>query len=254
MIRNTLIPFLFLYCTQSVSATISLFDSFSNTNSGNGINYLAVGDARPINTSNSSSSYQLLNFTGDLALGGGSNTFNGPTYTAPNRFYPYVQQEKNRGFLALHPEGVTEGASNGAFGAGIEVVIQESGTYRVTGIFARANDFVLAGDGVDVGIYLNRQLSNPLFESNVSSNFSVDINNVFGGLGVANFDFLVNASVGDSLLFSVFSGSQGLSGSFDVTALQGNLTTVPTPAAVWLFGSGLIGLIGMRHKKNQQNY
>lgn len=33
-------------------------------------------------------------------------------------------------------------------------------------------------------------------------------------------------------------------------AINGTLTAVPVPAAVWLFGSGLIGLIGVARRKN----
>ncbi len=38
----------------------------------------------------------------------------------------------------------------------------------------------------------------------------------------------------------------------DVTAItNGSLTAVPVPAAIWLFGSGLIGLLGMRRNKQR---
>ena len=41
------------------------------------------------------------------------------------------------------------------------------------------------------------------------------------------------------------------SASLDVN-LQGYLTTVPVPAAVWLFGSGMIGLFGFAYRKREQ--
>jgi hypothetical protein len=34
--------------------------------------------------------------------------------------------------------------------------------------------------------------------------------------------------------------------------LRIQLTAVPVPAAVWLFGSGLIGLVGFARRKNQE--
>ena len=40
-----------------------------------------------------------------------------------------------------------------------------------------------------------------------------------------------------------------LSGSV-IVELGGNLTTVPVPAAVWLFGSGLVALFGIRRRKS----
>lgn len=39
----------------------------------------------------------------------------------------------------------------------------------------------------------------------------------------------------------------------DTTSLlEGSVNTVPVPAAVWLFGSGLVGLVGMARQKKQQ--
>jgi hypothetical protein len=33
--------------------------------------------------------------------------------------------------------------------------------------------------------------------------------------------------------------------------LHGNMTVVPVPAAVWLFGSGLLGLAGVARRKKK---
>jgi hypothetical protein len=32
--------------------------------------------------------------------------------------------------------------------------------------------------------------------------------------------------------------------------IVGTITSVPLPAAVWLFGSGLLGLVGIARRKN----
>lgn len=60
-------------------------------------------------------------------------------------------------------------------------------------------------------------------------------------------------SVSDSWLFVTSNGSQVDPynyGSFAAIAvLDGDVSTVPVPAAVWLFGSGLIGLIGIARRK-----
>ncbi|HHZ88239.1 MAG TPA: VPLPA-CTERM sorting domain-containing protein, partial [Chromatiaceae bacterium] len=38
----------------------------------------------------------------------------------------------------------------------------------------------------------------------------------------------------------------GFSANFDITAIH--ITNVPVPAAVWLFGSGLVGLAGIARR------
>lgn len=48
----------------------------------------------------------------------------------------------------------------------------------------------------------------------------------------------------NSTLFSFSGNSESVSSTFDV-----NVSTVPIPAAVWLFGFGLIGLIGLARRK-----
>lgn len=63
-------------------------------------------------------------------------------------------------------------------------------------------------------------------------------------LGPGNYSFLLNASA--SATGAIGSLSDGsVSGSY-----QFSLTTVPVPAAVWLFGSGLIGMIGVAKRKS----
>ena len=63
--------------------------------------------------------------------------------------------------------------------------------------------------------------------------------------------------VGDSYTLDYFALlSENLPGSMTSTAsneyslhLEGQITSVPVPAAVWLFGSGLFGLIGFVRRK-----
>jgi len=46
---------------------------------------------------------------------------------------------------------------------------------------------------------------------------------------------------------------QGYSANFDITSITTGsispISTVPVPAAAWLFGSGLIGLVGLARRK-----
>jgi hypothetical protein len=60
------------------------------------------------------------------------------------------------------------------------------------------------------------------------------------------------SGVGAKDLFIFTSGTNGgdTAGSWAAWAVHdGNVSTVPVPAAVWLFGSGLLGLIGVARRK-----
>lgn len=72
---------------------------------------------------------------------------------------------------------------------------------------------------------------------------------VFGvtGSSVLGFSFDFTAAAGASLLVD---GTYTDSGFSDAAILPSTLATVvPVPAAVWLFGSGLTGLIGVARRK-----
>ena len=61
---------------------------------------------------------------------------------------------------------------------------------------------------------------------------------------------------GDSIVFTLAAfNSESLNGTFDIEGshkVYGDITQtpVPVPAAIWLFGSGLIAFIGMRRKQS----
>jgi hypothetical protein len=77
----------------------------------------------------------------------------------------------------------------------------------------------------------------------------------FGDTGVATITCVVDCSNGDTYVLDYIGhiplgGTSGLGGEVVVIHLEGTISAVPIPAAVWLFGSGLLGLIGVsRHKK-----
>jgi hypothetical protein len=67
--------------------------------------------------------------------------------------------------------------------------------------------------------------------------------------GTYYLDILVDSSmVGDALSFGFVATSTNYQGS-GVFYDNIHFAPVPVPAAVWLFGSGLIGLIGFARKK-----
>jgi len=74
------------------------------------------------------------------------------------------------------------------------------------------------------------------------------INRIFTGDALA--DFGSSAGITSFELFE--SGTETLISSWDLTSESGEFgfyTVVPVPASVWLFGSGLLGLVGMARRK-----
>ncbi len=69
-------------------------------------------------------------------------------------------------------------------------------------------------------VFANRQIGAPLFDSVISSDHDVDINDSFAGTGVAPFNLTVSLAQGDTLQFAVFSGPSLSDGTFDSTALR----------------------------------
>jgi hypothetical protein len=67
-----------------------------------------------------------------------------------------------------------------------------------------------------------------------------------------SYDVLAEASGGVTLQFSVACAPiEGCNGDYfiDNVSISADVNAVPVPAAVWLFGSGLIGLVGIARKK-----
>lgn len=70
----------------------------------------------------------------------------------------------------------------------------------------------------------------------------------FNGTGAGNFNGMVTFT-GGSLLGGSTSGV--IEGTFAATGVDAKVgAVVPVPAAVWLFGSGIIGLIAVARRKN----
>jgi len=93
------------------------------------------------------------------------------------------------------------------------------------------------------------------FQGDSSSGSSIGA--VLGSTLNLGQDNLTNSAFsfgGLSFLFTINAGSTGYPNNFtnfDVRVIGGDvsLTPVPVPAAVWLFGSGLLGLVGMARRK-----
>jgi hypothetical protein len=94
--------------------------------------------------------------------------------------------------------------------------------------------------------------NNVLAASALDSNFAVNffnsdprlaINPDIVTYGVTDADWFV-AGVGQIKFLGVSAGDGSIDGGFELTGY-----TVPIPAAMWLFGSGLIGLIGIARRR-----
>jgi len=84
-----------------------------------------------------------------------------------------------------------------------------------------------------------------VLQNSVGETINTDVNNqtdlIIGALGPSSQFF--NGFIDD---IAIYNGS--LSDAEVVSIYNNGVSSVPVPAAVWLFGSGLIGLIGMRKK------
>jgi FlaG/FlaF family flagellin (archaellin) len=78
-----------------------------------------------------------------------------------------------------------------------------------------------------------------------NTNFSLGIDWGAGYFGDTNFSLL---SSPDTYLI-VFDGFNGLGDRISGNTLAIDLAPIPVPAAVWLFGSGLLGLVGIARRK-----
>jgi hypothetical protein len=56
-----------------------------------------------------------------------------------------------------------------------------------------------------------------------------------------------------SSMDSVFMRDNGQRGSFQLNSINISALDIPIPSALWLFGSGLLGLIGIARRKNRHN-
>jgi len=76
----------------------------------------------------------------------------------------------------------------------------------------------------------------------------------FGDTGVATITCAADCSYGDTYVLDymghIREGDGGLGGEEVIIHLEGTISAVPIPPALYLFGSGLLGLIGLSRRKN----
>lgn len=95
------------------------------------------------------------------------------------------------------------------------------------------------GGTLDVGLF---DLGTGLFEPSLGNSFDILTAETIDG----EFDLLTLALLGDGLKWDVSYLADAI-GTTDIVRLS--VSQVPIPPAIWLFGSGLIGLIGIARRK-----
>jgi hypothetical protein len=68
------------------------------------------------------------------------------------------------------------------------------------------------------------------------------------GNSTASFPTVTGSATARYVRYNVISGNQWA--HLTEITIGGNISTVPVPAAAWLFGSGLLGLVGIARRKN----
>ncbi len=156
------------------------------------------------------------------------------------------------GTAALAPQSVTnQGFEQGDFSgyatSGSAAVASSFGSYSPTeGGQMALLDSVAGDSGVSTSLYLNTQ-GNPGTDGSL---ISFDIAANAGDTLTFDWAFSTDdyAPFGDFAFISLV-GTGPANGHYEVLA---EITPVPVPAAVWLMGSGLLGLAGVARRSQQK--
>jgi len=136
---------------------------------------------------------------------------------------------------------------SGSLGSGITWKIYSTGDY---GAPVPSGTVDGATGDIDVDLSSLRLNISGIVNPSLPSTFDVELWPVTTPATSGSYDPLDDSwSLLWSKTFSITVQDLGnIGGTIDL-ALGGTLTTVPVPAAVWLFGSGLLGLVGIARRK-----
>jgi hypothetical protein len=139
---------------------------------------------------------------------------------------------------------------------GITLTISESyGTRRlvqnVNGIGVGPRGFILDSGAID-GLGLNEFVSlsfseSVLLESITFGGWDGNDDVTFTGLSIAGFGGDGGTATINEIVSAFTLGAVGLNDNFRISSIT--VSAVPVPAAAWLFGSALLGMIGLRRNR-----
>ena len=123
-----------------------------------------------------------------------------------------------------------------AFGIDMDAIMPD--------FFLREGNLSLDG-ALEVGLF---DLGGGLFDPQLGDSFDLFTADTI----VGEFDILTMALLGEGLGWQLDFLPDAI-GTLDVARLSVVASTVPIPVSVWLFGSGLIGLIGIARRRSNSN-
>ncbi|WP_200821292.1 VPLPA-CTERM sorting domain-containing protein [Oceanicoccus sp. KOV_DT_Chl] len=149
-----------------------------------------------------------------------------------------VSQESNPSFLTE----TQTGGGTGFYDTENDVLSYTYAITAVTDIYEydlTGNSTLITATGAGIGAYTSCTNVRDDYQINICSYFSIGTDTPFqlstsnideNGNGILIFDFTTSDDVHYDIAYTVTSA-------------------VPVPAAAWLFGSGLVGLVGLKRKK-----
>ena len=142
---------------------------------------------------------------------------------------------------------ITAAGNNNPFGVTTADVVTATGTFDNTGFTGLLDQATLLSLDITVG--------SESFTNSMDVNFGAgDITFSLGSFYSLDFnaDDGVNGATADfDSFFTSFASDNGGGSTKDIagTWISYSQVVVPVPAAVWLFGSGLLGLVGVARRK-----
>jgi hypothetical protein len=137
--------------------------------------------------------------------------------------------------------------SGSAFGLNTGETITATGTFTADlGTIGSETGTVAFGSGS--GNTMSIDLNGTIFTASDDDRFGAGAKPslTFSSGSLTDFDFLKDPGFSSNFMFFDNLDSSTLFGEWQTNA---NLTVVPLPAALWLFGSGLLGLVGIVRRR-----